>query len=199
MTNKPRRTRPHTSPHRRTILVDDGAVRSEWDANPDVQSWARRVREKLVPMLEDSSSTIAIVPHEPDVKMAVELGMSILMGKPLIIVAPTERHCPQALAAWADEVVIVEPSEWADGVAAARMAAAVQRMNVIADAKEEGRWQPDVLVRLTQIEAERLYASAALYEVNVQRMEGLGEAQAEVAQSALTKLARGIAVAAGQH
>ena len=53
----------------------------------------------------------------------------------------------------------------------------------------------EVRVTLTLAEADRLYASAASYETTVSRVEGVGEATAEVAQSALTKLAEAIAEA----
>lgn len=53
--------------------------------------------------------------------------------------------------------------------------------------------EPDaVTVVLTGAEAERLYASAAFYEANVERMEGVGDYDVLVAHSALTKLAQAL-------
>lgn len=50
----------------------------------------------------------------------------------------------------------------------------------------------EITIVLTRAEAERLYASAAMYETKVHRIEGIGEAATELGQAALTKLATAI-------
>lgn len=50
----------------------------------------------------------------------------------------------------------------------------------------------EVVVKLTYAEAERLYASAALYETRVHRIVGVAETDL-LAHSALTKLAAALA------
>jgi hypothetical protein len=52
---------------------------SDWSNDSRVQSWFDEVRQDLVPKLQRSAATISIVPEKPDVKFAVELGMSIIL------------------------------------------------------------------------------------------------------------------------
>jgi hypothetical protein len=81
-----------------------------WD-DPEMQQWARRVSDEVVPMIRDSAATISIVPSgESDMKFAVELGLSIMMDKPIIIAVPAGVQVPSKLVLLADEIVEL-PSE----------------------------------------------------------------------------------------
>jgi hypothetical protein len=63
-------------------------------------SWAQRARIQLIPKLEASALTMMLVPSgDPDIKIAVELGLSILMDKPLILVLEPGQQIPQRLRA----------------------------------------------------------------------------------------------------
>ena len=80
-------------------------IQRDWSNNPQVQSWFDEVRQDLVPKLQDSAATVSIVPGgEPDVKFAVELGMSIMLDKPIILVADG-RPIPAKLRAIASAIV----------------------------------------------------------------------------------------------
>ncbi|HJV99431.1 MAG TPA: hypothetical protein VJ617_10085 [Arthrobacter sp.] len=80
-----------------------------WD-DPDYREWEEHVRKVLIPILNDSAATINMVPAgaEPDVKFAVELGLSILMDKPIICLVQPGSRIPAALVRAADEIVEVD-------------------------------------------------------------------------------------------
>lgn len=74
------------------------------------QDWLERVERELLPMLRESSMVAVLAPgEEPDLKVAIELGLTILLDKPLILVVPEGRWVPDTLRRAADAVV-----EWSD-------------------------------------------------------------------------------------
>jgi hypothetical protein len=76
--------------------------------NPEARAWAHQVLEDLVPRISDSSLTVSIVPkpgHVDDVKFALELGFSIMLGKPIILAVVPGRGVPDKLMRVADEVI----------------------------------------------------------------------------------------------
>lgn len=79
-----------------------------WD-DPDAREWVERVRTTLVPMLDESSISVMLGPHvgDADVKFAVELGRSILLDKPILVVALPGR-VPDKLRMLADEIVTAD-------------------------------------------------------------------------------------------
>lgn len=100
-----------------------------WMADPDMQAWARNVSEQLVPLLRDSAVTVSLVPDKAgldDVKMAVELGMSIMLGKPIVLVVFPGRQVPAKLIQVADEIVEVD-EEMSDPASHQRLASAIER------------------------------------------------------------------------
>lgn len=77
--------------------------------DPEFKAWAARVSEELVPALAGSDFMVSVVPKgEPDVKFAVELGLSVMMDKPLILAVSPGTHVPAKLARVADEIVSVD-------------------------------------------------------------------------------------------
>lgn len=61
-------------------------------------AWFADVKARLVPMLRDSALYLGICPDgEPDAKFCVELGVAIMLDKPLLIVVPPGRRCPPGL------------------------------------------------------------------------------------------------------
>jgi hypothetical protein len=78
-----------------------------WE-EPEVKAWMRRVKKELVPKIGSSRIVISIAPHKgkTDVKYAVELGMSIMLDKPIIVVAATNDDVPPKLRAVADKIII---------------------------------------------------------------------------------------------
>lgn len=78
---------------------------------PSVVAWANHVLETMLPALKDSEISCSIVPDVDgdhgvgDVKYWVEIGASLCLGKPLMLVVLGEREIPPKLAAVADEIV----------------------------------------------------------------------------------------------
>jgi hypothetical protein len=77
-----------------------------WKDDPEVQAWARRVLSDMVPKLADSACTVTLMPSgEPDVKLAVELGFSVLLDKPMIAIIQPGQQVPARMLRVVDEVV----------------------------------------------------------------------------------------------
>ena len=77
-----------------------------WDDDPQVQRWVAHVRHQVLPMIERSALSAIVTPSgEPDIKIAVELGLSILLDKPLLVMVAPGQHVPAALRRAADRVI----------------------------------------------------------------------------------------------
>lgn len=100
-----------------------------WD-DPEVREWAQRVIRDLIPKISGSSLTISLVPKgETDVKFAVELGFSIMLDKPVILVVQPGTVLPDHLVRVADEIVeLAEPLNSETGAGSRQIAAAVDRV-----------------------------------------------------------------------
>jgi nucleoside 2-deoxyribosyltransferase len=92
-----------------------------------VQAWERHVRRELIPKIRESAVTVSLVPNgDTDVKFAVELGFSIMLGKPIILIVTPGTRVPDKLVQIADEIVeVADISAPADG---ARIAEAIHRI-----------------------------------------------------------------------
>jgi hypothetical protein len=74
--------------------------------HPDFLEFAKHVRTEMLPKLSESAITISLAPGvDPDVKYAVELGFSIMLDKPIILVAMPGRTIPAKLRKVADAVI----------------------------------------------------------------------------------------------
>ena len=81
-------------------MSDDPFEGAEW------RDYADRVRRELVPKIGESAYVMSLVPSgETDVKFAVELGLSIMMDKPIIAVVRPGVHVPNKLAQIADAIL----------------------------------------------------------------------------------------------
>lgn len=79
-----------------------------WD-EPGYEEWEARVRDRVVPMLADTAVTVGLLPSgEIDIKFAVELGLSIMLEKPIIALVQPGMHIPNGLANVAAEIVEVD-------------------------------------------------------------------------------------------
>jgi hypothetical protein len=88
--------------------VDGRRLMSDpWNA-PEAQDWLHHVRTHVLPMVEDSNVCISLCPPtgEVDIKFAVELGMMIMLDKPIIVVADENRHIPDKLREVADRIFL---------------------------------------------------------------------------------------------
>jgi len=73
------------------------------------EAWEEYVQLEIIPMLQASAASISLVPRgSTDVKFAVELGLSIMLDKPIIVLVRPGSSIPAALARAADELVEVD-------------------------------------------------------------------------------------------
>lgn len=80
----------------------------DWSEDPDFKKFAEDVLRGTVPKIADSAYVMAIAPmagNKADIKQAVEIGLAILMDKPLIVIAPTGRTIADRLLRIADHVI----------------------------------------------------------------------------------------------
>ena len=78
----------------------------DWTDNPDYITWEDRVRSELLPRLRESTLTVSLVTDgRTDVKFAVELGLSIMLNKPIIAVVFPGAPIPAKLLKVVDEIV----------------------------------------------------------------------------------------------
>lgn len=92
------------------------------------RQYARHFIKDVLPKVRDSSYFIAIgtpVGEMSDVKMATEIGMCILLDKPLIVLAPEGRHVAEKLLRIADHVIT---GDMDSPVGMAEMQAKLQRV-----------------------------------------------------------------------
>ena len=74
--------------------------------DPEFQRFERNVLDDLLPKLRQSAVVMSLVPgDDPDVKFAVELGMSIMLDKPIIALVQPGTHVPARLLRVADEII----------------------------------------------------------------------------------------------
>lgn len=78
---------------------------TDYTQTPEWQAYADRVRKELIPMIEDNAVSLSIYSGGSDVKLAVELGFSLLLGKPLILVVTGGAEIPAGLRRAADHVI----------------------------------------------------------------------------------------------
>lgn len=91
-------------------------MESNWNEDAEYRDWEDHVRKNIVPLIEGSAVTISRVPTgDPDIRFAVELGLSILMDKPIIALVATGTKIPDGLAKVADELVEVDIMDNPDG------------------------------------------------------------------------------------
>lgn len=93
---------------------------NDWWDDPQVKTWAAHVRGELIPKLRESALTVSLVPSgQTDVKFAVELGLTIMLDKPIILAVAPGVTVPPKLAQIADEIVEIGPGGDMSGIALA--------------------------------------------------------------------------------
>lgn len=79
---------------------------SDWWSTPDGHRWTSHVRHQVLPKLSASTFVMTIDPSgEVDIKIAVELGLAILLGKPIIAVTTPGRVPNRGLTRVADVMI----------------------------------------------------------------------------------------------
>lgn len=82
--------------------------KNDWAEDSDYKAFAEQVLQDTVPKMADSAYVMAIAPMvgtKADIRQAVEIGLAILMDKPLIVIAPTGRTIADRLLRIADHVI----------------------------------------------------------------------------------------------
>lgn len=79
----------------------------DWRLRHDAEfkAYEAHVHEALVPKLERSAISLSVVPHKTDVKYAIELGLSIMLDKPIIAIVRPDIDMPEKLRKVADRIV----------------------------------------------------------------------------------------------
>jgi hypothetical protein len=92
-------------------MSEEKQMSDDWTTNPEWQRWVKDVRKNLVPAMRGSAYVMSLVPHdnEPDVKFAVELGMAIMMDKPIITVVEPGSKPSRHLVRVSDAILEVNP------------------------------------------------------------------------------------------
>jgi hypothetical protein len=84
-------------------VADDPFSGEWWD------EFVLHVREDALKKIEESALVMSIAPgSEPDLKYAVELGLGIMLDKPLVVIALPGRPVPRKLRQVADEIVFCD-------------------------------------------------------------------------------------------
>jgi len=85
-----------------TTTSSDPFASAEW------RDFAERAIRELVPKMQDSDVIVSINSSNPDVKLAVELGFALLLGKPIIMLADRGAVLPPGLTRAADKIIYGE-------------------------------------------------------------------------------------------
>lgn len=99
-------------------------------SDPEVVAYLKYANDQLRPMIDDSAYTMSIMADaEPDAKQALEIGFTLLLGKPLMLVVQPGTKVPAGLVKAAEEIVEVDfrSGEFSDRDAAA-IRSALSRM-----------------------------------------------------------------------
>jgi nucleoside 2-deoxyribosyltransferase len=76
------------------------------DERADWESFVEHVRRDAVQKMSDSAFVASLVPDgEVDVKFAVELGLSIMLDKPILAIVTPGAKIPERMRRVADEIV----------------------------------------------------------------------------------------------
>lgn len=94
-------------------------MRDPWD-HPDARAWLDDIRERLVPAMADTQLVATVYTGgEPDVKLAVETGIAVLLDKPIVLVVQSGVKVPDKLVRVADRIVegdVADPAQIARGI-----------------------------------------------------------------------------------
>lgn len=95
----------HPSKKEEGIMAEHDEVLND----PEFKAWAAHVAENVAPKMKASALTVTLVPKsESDIKYAVELGLSIMMDKPIITVCEVGQVLPDKLIRVSDKIVEVD-------------------------------------------------------------------------------------------
>lgn len=105
--------------------MPDNTPEDPWESE-EWKEYAKSAQEELVPKIKDSAITAMLYHDPPDAKLAIELGYSILLDKPLLIMVGPGDKIPENLRRIADGVI--EYGDLSDPKTAARIHAEIDRV-----------------------------------------------------------------------
>jgi len=83
----------------------------DMSTDPEFKAWAAHLVDEVIPKMKGSAMTISLAPSpesESDIKYAVELGLSIMLDKPIVILAMPGQVLPEKLRRVADRIIEVD-------------------------------------------------------------------------------------------
>lgn len=102
--------------------LDEIEIEREWEISPDWNAYVHHVREELFRKMNDSGMNVVLHPkraEDVDVKLAVEIGLGLMLDKPVILVVPHGTVVSERMLRVADEVVYGSPEDAKDALMAA--------------------------------------------------------------------------------
>lgn len=89
-----------------------GRSEDPWQ-DPGLLRWMKRCETELVPMIRGSQMTASILPDEDgvDLKFAIELGLMIMMDKPIVLMVSPGRKVPDHMVRVSDAIVDFDPND----------------------------------------------------------------------------------------
>ena len=101
-------------------------------SDPDTKAWMARASADLVPRLSASDLNVSLLKggtaSEASIQFAVELGLSIMMDKPILAVVLDGQPIPPKLLAVADGVVHLHDRELRTPAGQKKVAQAISKM-----------------------------------------------------------------------
>jgi len=98
-----------------------------WD-EPEMKAWLEDARVNLIPLLQKTEASVFEARTTTDLKYAIELGLSILMNKPILAVVLDDRQAPPKLLEIADHVLHMKAREMGTPAGERKFQAAVEEM-----------------------------------------------------------------------
>lgn len=86
--------------------------KNDWSDDPGFREYAKHVMEEVLPHMRESAMVMTIAPieGEADIKICCEVGMALMLDKPLILIVPPGRHMAERLLRVADHVITADIS-----------------------------------------------------------------------------------------
>jgi hypothetical protein len=148
----------------------------DWADDREVRRWMKAVLKDLVPKIDGSAAVVSVVPKsDTDVKFAVELGFSIMMDKPIILVVTPGVKIPEKMRRLADEIV---EGDISDPNVAIQFPAAINR--AVDRSVTEHKDREDLIDELIAWTDVQRYKISGEHDTWTQYLEGIDDAQGEV-------------------
>lgn len=92
--------------------LDEYEIERRWEIDPEWNAYVIHVRQELYPKMRDSGMNVVLHPkraEDVDTKLAVEIGLGLMLDKPIILVVPEGTVVSERMKRVADEIVYGDP------------------------------------------------------------------------------------------